>query len=129
MLKWAYKKQLEDRLKLEGTNGYKHSSSYPGRQYFQSRRGKISEQIKEEFLCDACSKSVTDQYFTAGKVFFKCIEGINNTCISHFSEKLYHPECFKCQLCGSNIESEYFLDEEGHIICSRSHDDTGLEQV
>ena len=47
MLKWAYKKQLEDR---------KHKSSYPGRQYFQSRRGKISERIKEEFLCDACSK-------------------------------------------------------------------------
>ena len=77
MLKWAYKKQLEDRLKLEGTNGYKHRSSYPGRQYFQSRRGKISEKIKEEFLCDACSKPVTDQYFTAGKVFFKYIEGMN----------------------------------------------------
>ena len=77
MLKWAYKKQLEDRLKLEGTNGHKYRPSYPGRQYFQSRRRKISEQIKEEFLCDACSKSVTDQYFTAGKVFFKYIEGIN----------------------------------------------------
>ena len=77
MLKWAYKKQLEDRLKLEGTNGYKHSSSYPGRQYFQSRRGKISEQIKEEFLCDACSKSVTDQYLTAGKVSIRYFLGKN----------------------------------------------------
>ena len=38
-----------------------------------------------------------------------------------FSDKVFHPECFVCALCGDAIEDEFLEDGDGQIVCTKDH--------
>ena len=106
MLKWQFNKEsMKDESLEDGNIDVEVPSEEKQKEDLDTSKQKEGVDTSEQgYSCRFCDKKITDEYIIVGV-------------------KIFHPDCFRCSVCGDVIDEEYTTDKNDKIICLNHNND------